>query len=86
MLEKGAPCEPSAGDGRPRLRAQRTAAPAPVSARLRWREDMVAAAGPPQGPAVAPGRYRATLARVSGDKVTPVGQPQSFSILPIELK
>jgi hypothetical protein len=42
--------------------------------------------GPPQGPAVAPGRYRATLARVSGDKVTPIGQPQSFSVLPIELK
>jgi hypothetical protein len=25
-------------------------------------------------------------ARVAGDKVTPVGQPQSFSVLPIELK
>ena len=39
-----------------------------------------------QAPLVAPGRYRATLARVAGDKVTPVGTPQSFSVLPIELK
>jgi photosystem II stability/assembly factor-like uncharacterized protein len=38
------------------------------------------------GPAAAPGRYRATIARVSGDKVTPIGQPVSFSVLPIELK
>jgi hypothetical protein len=38
------------------------------------------------GPVVAPGRYRATIARLAGDKVTPVGQPQSFSVLPIELK
>ncbi|HTM25255.1 MAG TPA: hypothetical protein VL225_08680 [Vicinamibacterales bacterium] len=42
--------------------------------------------GPPQGPVVAPGRYRATLGRVAGDKVTPLGGPQSFSVLPIELK
>ncbi len=39
-----------------------------------------------QAPLVAPGRYRATLGRLAGDKVTPVGQPQSFSVLPIELK
>ena len=39
-----------------------------------------------QGPPVAAGRYRATIARVAGDKVTPVGQPVSFSVLPIELK
>jgi photosystem II stability/assembly factor-like uncharacterized protein len=39
-----------------------------------------------QGPVVAPGRYRATIARVAGDKATPVGAPQSFSVLPIELK
>jgi hypothetical protein len=32
------------------------------------------------------GHYRATLARVSGDKVTPIGQPQGFSVLPIDLK
>jgi hypothetical protein len=37
-------------------------------------------------PLAAPGRYRATIARVAGDKVTPVGQPQSFSVLPIDLK
>jgi hypothetical protein len=38
------------------------------------------------GPVVEPGRYRATIARVAGDKVTPVGQGVSFSVLPIELK
>jgi hypothetical protein len=39
-----------------------------------------------QAPLVAPGRYRATIGRLAGDKLTPVGQPQSFSVLPIELK
>ena len=39
-----------------------------------------------QAPLVAPGRYRATLGRVAADKLTPIGQPQSFSVLPIELK
>ena len=29
---------------------------------------------------------RATIARVAGDKVTPVGQGVSFSVLPIDLK
>jgi hypothetical protein len=36
-------------------------------------------------PLVAPGRYRATLGRIAGDKLTPLGS-QSFSVLPIELK
>ena len=39
-----------------------------------------------QGPIVAQGRYRATIGRLAGDKVTAVGQPVSFSVLPIELK
>src|SRR4029079_16718769 len=39
-----------------------------------------------QAPPAAPGRYRATIARVAGDKVTPVGQGVSFSVLPIDLK
>ena len=38
------------------------------------------------GPVVIPGRYRATLARVASDKVTPVGAAQSFNVMPIELK
>jgi hypothetical protein len=38
------------------------------------------------GPVVASGRYRATIARLAGDKATPVGQAVSFSVLPIELK
>ena len=37
-------------------------------------------------PLVAPGRYRATIGRLAADKVTPVGEPRSFSVLPIELK
>ena len=38
------------------------------------------------GTPVAPGRYHARLARLSGDRLTGVGQPVSFSVLPIELK
>jgi hypothetical protein len=39
--------------------------------------------GPPQGPAVAPGRYRATLGRMAGDVVTPIGDAQTFQVLPL---
>ena len=39
-----------------------------------------------QGTPVAPGRYRATIGRLAGDKVAPIGQPVYFSVLPIELK
>jgi photosystem II stability/assembly factor-like uncharacterized protein len=39
--------------------------------------------GAPQGPPVAGGRYRATLAKVSGETVTPIGQPQTFSVIPL---
>jgi hypothetical protein len=42
--------------------------------------------GQAAGPLAPSGRYHATIARVAGDKVTPVGQPVSFSVLPIELK
>jgi hypothetical protein len=37
--------------------------------------------GPPLGPLVTPGRYRATLGKVAGDTVTPLGPPQSFSVV-----
>ena len=37
-----------------------------------------------QGPLVEPGRYRATLGKLSGDIVTPIGQPQSFGVVRIE--
>ena len=37
--------------------------------------------GPPQGPLVSPGRYRATLARQSGETVTPIGAAQSFQVV-----
>jgi hypothetical protein len=39
--------------------------------------------GPPQGPLVAPGRYRATLGKLVGDTVTPIGSPQSFTVVQI---
>jgi photosystem II stability/assembly factor-like uncharacterized protein len=42
--------------------------------------------GGPQGTPVAPGRYRATINRLNGDKLTPIGQAVSFGVLPIELK
>jgi hypothetical protein len=34
-----------------------------------------------QAPLVEPGRYRATLGRMSGDIVTPIGQPQTFGVV-----
>lgn len=39
--------------------------------------------GPPQGPVVAPGRYRAAIGRLEGDKFTPVGETQSFQVIPL---
>jgi photosystem II stability/assembly factor-like uncharacterized protein len=39
--------------------------------------------GPPAAPLVAPGRYRATLGRLHGDTVTPIGQPQTFVVMPL---
>ena len=39
-----------------------------------------------QGTLVAPGRYRATIGKLAGDKVTAMGQPVVFNVLPIELK
>ena len=39
--------------------------------------------GGPQAPMVGPGRYRATLATVAGDKVTPLGEPQLFNVVPL---
>ena len=34
-----------------------------------------------QAPLVAAGRYRATLASIAGDKVTPLGEPQLFNVV-----
>jgi hypothetical protein len=36
--------------------------------------------GGPEGPIVEPGRYRATLGKKIGDKVTPIGTPQTFAV------
>jgi hypothetical protein len=32
---------------------------------------------------VAPGRYKATLAKIVGETVTPVGDAQPFAVLPL---
>jgi hypothetical protein len=47
-------------------------------------EQPVASAGRPRpapGPRVEPGRYRATIARVSGDSATPIGPSQAFGVV-----
>ena len=35
------------------------------------------------GPPAPAGRYRATLGKMSGDTVTPIGQPQAFFVVPL---
>jgi hypothetical protein len=40
--------------------------------------------GPPQGPLVAPGRYRAQLGKQVGNDVTAMGQSQTFLVVPLE--
>ena len=35
------------------------------------------------GPAATPGRYRATIGKLTGDTFTAIGQAQSFSVLPL---
>ena len=44
---------------------------------------LVGRGGQPQGPPAAPGRYRAVIAKVSGETVTPIGQPQTFTVVPL---
>jgi photosystem II stability/assembly factor-like uncharacterized protein len=39
--------------------------------------------GQAQAPLVPAGRYRATLGRLVGDIVTPIGDPQSFQVVPL---
>ena len=39
--------------------------------------------GPPQGPSVAAGRYRATIGRLDGDAFSPIGEPQAFQVVPL---
>ena len=39
--------------------------------------------GGAQAPLVAAGRYRATLGRQAGETVTPIGQPQTFLVVPL---
>ena len=39
--------------------------------------------GGSQAPLATPGRYRATLGRLVGDKVTAIGAPQTFTLVQI---
>ena len=40
--------------------------------------------GQPLGPLVAPGHYRATLGKLAGETVTPLGPSQSFSVVQLQ--
>ncbi|MBZ5497459.1 MAG: hypothetical protein LAP85_13745 [Acidobacteriia bacterium] len=37
-------------------------------------------------PAVEPGRYTATLGKLTGDTLTPIGKPHSFMVVPLPAK
>lgn len=39
--------------------------------------------GPQQGPPVPPGRYRAAVGKLDGDKFTPIGDAQAFQVVPL---
>ncbi len=39
--------------------------------------------GQPQAPLVPAGRYRATIGKMVGDIVTPIGEPQTFLVVPL---
>jgi hypothetical protein len=39
--------------------------------------------GGPEAPLAAPGRYRATLGKLTADVVTPIGEPQTFLVVPL---
>jgi hypothetical protein len=39
--------------------------------------------GPPQGPPVPAGRYRAAIGKLDGDKFTPIGESQAFQVVPL---
>jgi hypothetical protein len=38
------------------------------------------------GPLVATGRYRASIGKLTGDNFTPIGEPVSFSVIPLRLE
>jgi photosystem II stability/assembly factor-like uncharacterized protein len=40
--------------------------------------------GGPRGPMVAPGTYKVQMAKVVDDVVTPLGEPQTFEVVPVE--
>ena len=39
--------------------------------------------GRQSGPLATPGRYKATIGKLGGDTATPIGQPQSFLVVPL---
>ncbi len=56
--------------------------PSPNPTELKEKEEDVFSAGP-RGPMVAPGTYRASLAKLVDGVVTPLGEPQSFAVVPL---
>jgi hypothetical protein len=66
-------------------RGRRGGAGAEVGADVLPEQDQqpVAGRGRQSGPPSAPGRYRATLGKQSGDTVTAIGQPQTFLVVPL---
>ena len=42
-----------------------------------------AAAARRKDPLAPPGRYRATIGKMMGDVVTPIGEPQAFQVMPL---
>ncbi len=70
----------------PRLSRDETISPSETSEKEEVQDEPPAGGGrggPPQGPLVPSGRYRATLGKQVGDTVTAIGEPQSFQVVPL---
>ena len=77
---------PAAGGGRGGGRGAAPVAQSEASAEEEEAQDeqpVFGGRGGPIAPLVPAGRYRATLGRMVGDIVTPIGEPQPFQVLPL---
>ena len=70
-----------AGPAPRRLEPARRAGGKRAADRARRRRRVRRPRRPAAGPLVTPGRYRATLGKLVGETVTPIGAPQSFSVV-----
>jgi len=57
--------------------------PAPNAVNLTTPDFVPPWAGTPRGPLVAPGEYTVSMVLVHGESVTPLGEPQSFTVKPV---